>query len=107
MKIRKSILKELVREVLEEQVLSEGALRTPTDLWSQMSGKHSTKFEKYYNSKDLGGRGSYEEYSTVPIALVFRYLKLTTKDLLRLEKKAGEHYLIVDEDDRTFSIGVN
>jgi hypothetical protein len=102
MKIKKSVLKKLVKEVLEEQkLLKESArIKDPMDLYSEISdGKHKGKFNKYYKSL---------EYQNVPIALVFRYFKLTTKDLLRLEKRGEiDHWINVDEKARTFSVGVD
>jgi len=102
MKIKKSVLKEVVKEVLEEQKLLKESMniKDPMDLYSKMSdGKNRNYFKKY--SKPY-------EYHSVPIALVFRYFKLTTKDLLRIEKKGEiDHWLIVDEKARTFSIGID
>jgi hypothetical protein len=93
MKIKKSVLKEVVREILLEGY----SVITPYDLYHKMyDGSKSKFFAKYH-------RGS--KYSDIPISLVFRHLKLNIDDLRKINRKGINYRLIINTKEGTFSVG--
>jgi hypothetical protein len=91
MKIKKSLLKEIVKEVLEESPINE-----PVKLYKAL-GKKSKVFGKYYN---------FYGYKHVPFDLILKHLGLKLIDLKKLTKK-NDGWIHIDLDIRDKTLGIS